>query len=160
MRKAFSMITAIFVILLMATVSALVLNVSSKTVKSTTIQYKQEQAILYAKSYTELAIMYATANDATSGVNCAENINGVIGTNADIGDGYDVQVRIGYIGNSLVCSGTRKLNDQTIPIVTPNELQIIVDVYIRYRDPSVIAAWGTSTDVPWITYHRRTLQKL
>jgi len=159
MRKAFSMITAIFVILLMATVSALVLNVSSKTVKSTTIQYKQEQAILYAKSYTELAIMYATANDPTSG-NCAENINGVIGTNADIGDGYDAQVRIGYIGNGLACSTSRELNDQTISIATPNELQIIVDVYIRYRDPSVIAAWGTSTGAPWVTYHRRTLQKL
>ena len=94
MRKAFSMITAIFVILLMATVAGLILNVSSKTVRTTTMQYKQEQAILYAKSYTELAIMYATANDPTSGGNCAQNIIGKLGTNAAInaGNGYRVEV--------------------------------------------------------------------
>ncbi len=160
MRKAFSMITAIFVMLLMATVSILILNISSKTIKSTTMQYKHEQAILYAKSYTELAILYATANDATSGTNCAENINAVIGDNASIGNGYDIQTRISYIGNALVCSTTRELNDQTVPITTSNELQIIVDVYVRYRDPDVIAALGTEVGVPWITYHRRTLQKL
>jgi len=160
MRKAFSMVTALFVIVLMATVSALILNISAKTVKTTTTQYRQEQAILYAKSYTELAIMYATANNAQSGSNCAEDINGNIGDDVNNGDGYDIQVRISYIGNSLVCSGTRMLNDQTISITTNNELQIIVDVYVRYRDPEVIAAWGTSVGAPWVTYHRRTLQKL
>jgi len=160
MRKAFSMVTAIFVMLLMATVSLLILNISAKTVKATTMQYKQEQAILYAKSYTELAIMYATANDAQSGTNCAQDINGIIGSNVNHGDGYKIETRISYIGNALVCSSTRILNDQSVPITTPSELQIIVDVYVSYRDPDVIAAWGSTTNVPWLTYHRRTLQKL
>ena len=160
MRKAFSMITAIFVILLMASVSILILDLSAKTVKATTTQYKHEQAILYAKSYTELAIMYATANDAAAGTTCAENINGTVGLDVDNGDGYDIQTRMSYIGNGLVCSNTRILNDQTNPITTANQLHVIIDVYVRYRDPEVIAAWGTNVGAPWITYHRRTLQKL
>ncbi len=162
MRKAFSMITAIFVILIMATLAAFILNISSKAVSTTLFQYKKEQAVLYAKSYTELAILAATANDSNVS-NCAENINGFIdGTQTEVrnGKGYEVQTRIAYIGNGLACSGTRILNDQTVPIVTPNETQIIVDVYVRYRDPSAVAAAGIATGAPWVTYHRRTLQKL
>ncbi len=60
MRKAFSMITAIFIIVLMATVGAFILNISAKSVKSTVLQFKREQAILYARSYTGLAIMAAS----------------------------------------------------------------------------------------------------
>ena len=68
MRKAFSMITAIFIIVLMATVGAFILNISAKSVKSTVLQYKREQAILYARSYTELAIMEAsTGTNSISG---------------------------------------------------------------------------------------------
>ena len=64
MRKAFSMITAIFVIVLMATIGAFILNISAKSIKSTVLQFKREQAILYARSYTEAAIMKASANAA------------------------------------------------------------------------------------------------
>jgi len=65
MRKAFSMITAIFIIVLMATVGAFILNISAKSVKSTVLQFKREQAILYARSYTELAIMAASTGTTT-----------------------------------------------------------------------------------------------
>ena len=166
MRNAFSMLTAIFVIVILSSLSLLILNISAKTVKNTTTQYRQEQAILYAKSYTELAILYATANDAQSGLNCAEDINGFIGGDAihvKAGEGYRVQVRISYIGNSLQCSTpSRVLNNQAININEPNELQMIVDVYVQYRDPDVVAALGgaVAANTPWMTYHRRTLQKL
>jgi hypothetical protein len=62
MRNAFSMITAIFIIVLLATVAVFILNISAKTVKDTVFQYKREQAILYARSYTEAAIMKASAS--------------------------------------------------------------------------------------------------
>ncbi len=150
MRKAFSMLTAIFVILIMATVGAFILNISGKSVKTTTMQYKKEQAALYARSYTELAIMAATANDSTVD-ECAKNINGHIGNFIDDligdGDGYSIETHIAYIGNGLVC-GDDILNE--LPIVTPDSLHIIVDVYVTYKDSSLT----------YITYHRRTLQKL
>jgi len=159
MRRGFSLITAIFVIVLMATVSVLILNLAGKNVKLTTYQYRGEQAAILAKSYTELAIMYAMSNDSNTSP-CAEDINGVVGGNTNEGKGYDVQVRISYIGNGLACSSTRILNDQTVPIVTPHEKQIVVDVYVRYKDPDIIGISGSAAAVPWLTYHRRTLQKL
>ncbi len=58
MRKAFSMITAIFVIVIMATIAAFVMNLSGKIVKSTTAQYRDAQASLYAKSYTEFVLSW------------------------------------------------------------------------------------------------------
>ncbi len=162
MRKAFSMLTAVFIIILMATVSAFVVNISGQAVETTVLQYKKEQAVLYSKSYTELAIMAATANDSTAGTapSCAQDIDGRIGTDVNNGIGYDIQTRISYIGNNLKCATTRELNNQAIPIVTDDALHIIIDVYVKYRDPAFIAAAGTATGAPWITYHRRTLQKL
>ena len=62
-RKAFSMITAIVVIVLMASVAVFIMNLSGKMVKETTTQYQREQAILLSKSYTEYAVMAVTANE-------------------------------------------------------------------------------------------------
>jgi len=154
-RKAFSLVTAIIVIVLMATVAMLVMNVSGKIVKETTTQYRKEQAVLLAKSYTEFAIMAVTANDRS--VNCIENINGnnVIANDSN-GQGYQVDTRISYIGNNVTanlgtCATTRQLS---AAVKTPgSDLQIIVDVYVRYKELDNTAA-------DWITYHRRTLQKI
>lgn len=73
MRNAFSMLTAIFLIVLLATIAAFILNISAKTVKDTVFQYKREQAILYARSYTEAAIMKASAN--ASGTTLTGNVD-------------------------------------------------------------------------------------
>lgn len=159
MRKAFSIVTALFVIVLMATVGAFILNISAKSVKATVINYKKEQAVLYAKGYTELAIMAATANDSNV-TNCAETITGSAVPNSSItadpanGIGYDIRVNIAYIGNDLACTTGNILN--TAPVTTPNALHIIVDTFVRYK-PSIDVDAGSSK---WITYHRRTLQKL
>ena len=158
MRKAFSMITAIFIIFLMAGLSVFILNISQKSISTTIIQYKKEQAVLWAKSYTELAIMAATANDSNV-TNCTETITGFVGEDqiaVNNGEGYDINTTISYIGNDLKCSTTHELNDQTIPIITPNSLHIIVDVFVRYKNPAA----NLVGSAPWITYHRRTLQKL
>ncbi len=154
MRKAFSMITAIFIILLMATLAAFILNISGKALSATIFQYKKEQAVLHAKSYTELAIMAVTAND--NNTTCVDDINGFVGESqakVDIGEGYDIQTKISYIGNNLACTNVLNAAD----INTPDTLHIIVDVYVRYKNPAIVAVAGSA---PWITYHRRTLQKL
>ena len=167
MRKAFSMFTAIFVMILMSLLAVFILNISSKAVNATVFSYKKEQAALYAKSYTELAIMAATANDSNV-TNCAETITGFIGQNqvaVNNGEGYDIVTDISYIGNNLACTTTPPSHIlNTTDIETLNTLYIIVDVYVRYRTPSLVTAFvdngGNLVDVPWITYHRRTLQKL
>jgi len=191
MRKAFSMITAIFLIVIMATVAILVFNLSGKMIKTTTTQYKTEQAALLARSYTELAVMAITNYNRNVGNDCIENINGVVngiipgaaasGSSLD-GSGFDVETKIYYIGNNLPCrdSGTnkRKLTDSSLssttvhasykqPGASDNLVGVIIDVFVRYKDPDMVDTYTTTngtapsaTQIPWITYHRRTLQKI
>ena len=161
-RSAFSMITAIFVILIMSSVAAFIMSLSGKLTQETTTQYRKEQAILYAKSYTEFAVMSATSQD------CIRRITANIGVNANkvlLGEGYFVEVDIQYIGNELngigACSPTNILGNL---IVNPQSkgTVILVDTYVHYRDPdnpntTTANNWDT---YPGITYHRRTLQRL
>ena len=145
MRKAFSMITAIIVIVLMATVAMFIMNLSGKMVKGTTTQFQREQAILLAKSYTEYAIMAATANEHTGG-QCLTDISGNYGGN----DGYDINVKISYIGRDLDGSCRILSNDVN---TTKSPLNIIVDVFVSYPDLD-------HPDDLKMTYHRRSLQKI
>ncbi len=154
-RKAFSMLTALVVIILMATVAAFVMNLSGKIVKSTTTQFQHEQAELYAKSYTEYAILATTGNDRSG--DCFETVSGTIGT-PTTGNGYRVRTHVSYIANGTDvdlsnCSATRILSNSVNTATTP--LTIIIDAYVDYKDPD-----NTGTNAPWMTVHRRTVQKI
>ena len=148
MRKAFSMLTAIFIIVLMASVAAFIINLSGKMVKGTTVQFQREQAVLLSKSYTEYAIMAVTANEHNSS-NCLNTITGTYGTGPGA---YNIEVDISYIGDTnLNASCTNRLSTA---VVTPKSpLNIIVDVFVRYQDI------GHPDDLN-MTYHRRSLQKI
>ena len=155
-RKAFSMVTAIVVIVLMATVAILVMSISGKIVKETTAQYQEEQAALLANSYTEYAVMAVTANDRNTTAKCLITIKGTTGdaTTADPKNGYRIRTHISYIGtNAMVgsCTATRILSSTVATSSTP--LTIIVDAYVDYKDLDNSAG-------PNMTYHRRTVQKI
>jgi type II secretory pathway pseudopilin PulG len=177
MRKAFSMITAVFVIIIMATLAIFVLNLAGKITQETAVQYRQEQAALLARSYTELAVLAVINHDRNQSTpSCIENIDGAVngllpggavtGNSGGSSGGYYVETRIYYIGDGLPCSETRKLNDSNSTMNSPTTLQtdynntaasdaiaaIMVDVFVSYKDP----------DAPnnLIKYHRRTLQKI
>ena len=141
-RKAFSLIMAIIVIVLMATVAMLIMSMSGKMVKGTTNQYQHEQAVLYAKSYTEYAIMAVMANDRN--VTCLNTIDGVI-------DNYTIRTEISYIGDIEVADCTRPLSSTVANLNSP--LNIIVDVFVSYPDLD-------HPDDINMTYHRRSLQKI
>lgn len=177
MRNAFSLITAVFVIIIMATLAAFVFNISAKTVQETTSQYREEQAALLARSYTELAVMAVINHDRNQTTpSCIEDIDGsvnglipggsVTGNSGGSSGGYTVETRIYYIGNNLPCSETRKLNDSTSSINSSTLLvsdynntlasdaiaAILVDVFVSYKNPD--------TPTHTIKFHRRTLQKI
>ena len=148
MRSAFSMIMAISVIVIMATVAMFVTNLSSKSVKATTAQYQRAQAMLYAKSYTEFAILAVTAHDRSS--NCVDTINGNIG-NINQG-GYAIRTQISYIGlASEIGNCGRQLSTNVSTSSTP--LTIIIDAFVDYKD------LDNTNDVN-LTVHRRTIQKI
>lgn len=151
MRKAFSMVTAIFVILILATIAMLSLSMVANIAQSTTMQYRKEQAQLYAKSYTELAIMSITEYDRVTNNNCVNNINGVVGTAAN---GYTVNTVISYIGGTGVPVACNKPANPDVASFAANNTvaAAIIDVYVSYLD--------TATSHNPIVYHRRTLQKI
>jgi len=148
-RKAFSMLTAIVVIVLMASVGAFVMSLSGKMVKTTITQFQREQAMLLAKSYTEYAIMAVMSNNRTT--NCLGNITGTaLGA-------YNITVNISYIGRNIadpsgVPNTCPNILSQAV-ITTDSPINIIVDVYVRYND------LDNAAGAP-ITYHKRTLQKI
>jgi len=152
MRSAFSMLTAIVIIVLMSSVAAFVVNLSGKMSQETTLTYQKEQAALYAKSYTELAIMAATSQV------CIQGIRDQIG-NPAIGNGYNIIVNVQYIGNEL--NGVANCNTLGVAIATANSQRgsIIIDTYVQYINPNHPNI-GTLVPVPLITFHRRTLQRL
>ena len=143
-RKAFSMLTALFVIVIMASVGAMVMSLSGKMVKTTTTQFQREQAMLLAKSYTEYAIMAVMANNRA--ITCLNTING-----NNILNTYNVTVNIAYISNGGVVNCANILSNG---VITPqSQLNILIDVYVRYPDFDNPANQN-------ITYHKRTLQKI
>lgn len=160
-RKAFSLLTAIFVIVIMAGVGALVMSLSGKLVKETTTQFQREQAMLLAKSYTEYTIMAVMANDRNGTNSCLHTINSdnVIRNESD--GGFEVRVNIAYIGNGNgeidSCETIKPTSVlSNVAVTTKSPLNIIVDVYVKYKDFD----HHDPGNEPWITYHKRTLQKI
>ena len=168
-KKAFSMITAIFVIVIMSAVTALIMNVTGKTLKETTQQYQKEQAALLARSYTELAIWQVLNYDRTVTPDCLTTFNRHFG---DANNGYDILVNIKYLGNATLlngCNQTISPNGGIVPgtatwvnnngIGMNKTISLVIDTYVRYKDfddPSASVANGNRR----VTLHRRTLQKL
>ena len=166
-KRAFSMITAIFVIVIMATVTSLIMNLTGKTVKETTQQYQKEQAQLLARSYTELAILQVLDYNRTTTPNCLQSITDHFGEAGD--DGYDISINIKYIGNDSLLDGCAQtiLSDGTVGTASAGNatwtsnsigidktISLIIDTYITYKD------FDDPTTNRKITFHRRTLQKL
>ena len=154
-KRAFSMVTAIFVIFIMSSLTALIMNVTGKTVKSTTTQYQKEQAMLLARSYTELAVLYVIHYDRVSNNDCLKQINGEFG---DPNNKYIVRVDISYIGNSNSkilpnCSKNITPAWNTTNLTSFNSsISLIIDTYISYKD------FDDLTSDRNVTFHRRTVQ--
>jgi type II secretory pathway pseudopilin PulG len=153
-RDGFSMVTAIFVIFIMASLTALIMNVTSKTVKATTQQYQKEQASLLARSYTELAMLYAINYDRVTNDNCIESIDATFGDPSNL---YTVKTNLQYIGNSVLLPNCSTNITPTWSVNNPtgfdSAISIVIDVYVTYKD------FDDPTDRN-ITFHRRTVQKL
>ena len=154
-KRAFSMVTAVFVIFIMGSITALIMNVTGKSLKLTTTQYQKEQAMLLARSYTELAMLYVIHHNRVSNNNCLEQINGVFG---DPNNLYSIRVDIKYIGNSQLLPNCPKNITPTWSVANPtgfdSSISLIIDTYISYKDFDDLSGDRN------ITFYRRTVQKL
>ncbi|MBD3794903.1 MAG: type II secretion system protein [Epsilonproteobacteria bacterium] len=155
-KRAFSMVTAIITIVFMATLTALIMNVTSKTLQATSIMYQKEQASLLARSYTELAVLYVSGYERTPNSGCVETINSTFGENGNL---YTITSTIKYIGNSannnLPCTTSNILASwSSVNSGFDQTLSIVIDTYVKYK---ILDDTNINRDV---TFHRRTLQKL
>lgn len=180
---AFSIATAIAVMLIMGILSSFVLSISSSTAKETYAQYRKEQAALLAQAYTEAAILQVLQTNILVGNNCTTALNANITTTvlgaatsgvaliASEGRGYNVSVNVQYIANGLTNINTTTLCPNTLNVDSAGlfldfnasfgvaalaKKSILIDVYVRYKDPMHTNVAAS----PWINYHRRTLQKI
>ena len=72
MKKGFSLIMAIFFVILIATLGMMSMSLSSKMVKQSSDIYLKEQAELYAMSATSLAVLAMQGTDYN--INCEQNL--------------------------------------------------------------------------------------
>lgn len=141
-KNAMAMIMAIAVIVVLGTIMALSLSLTSQTTKRTTDIYLYEQSALYAKSAAELALLDIAENGCQNTFNT--DFDGTI---------YDANITMRYIyteanTNVAGASCNEYINN---PYIQTDE-----------QNGSVLMDITVSTDVGSepIRYFRRTIQKL
>jgi len=143
MRRGFTLLSAIFLMVLVATLMVLAFSLSTQTAKQTGDIYLQEQGQLLARSATEFALLAISGHDNSA--NCIEQINLEYPQGSPI---FDINMSLYYIGNGLPCNAGHLL-DNTIATQESNGT-VLIDTFVSYVDP------GTEERV---VFHRRTIQK-
>lgn len=135
-RSGFAMIMAIAVIVILGTIMALSLALTTETTKRTVDIYLYEQVALHAKSAAELALLEIAKNG------CQNSYNTTLDTF------YDVNVAMRYVYETSIVGCTDYFN-----ITTPEQSgSVLMDVTVSVNDATI------STEP--IRYFRRTIQKL
>ena len=143
-RSGIAMIMAIAVILVLSTIMALTLQMTTQTTKQTVNDYLHEQAILLTRSATEYALLRISGRDRIAN-GCLTTLTG---THNQI---FDIDISIRYIGLAECNAAATYINRANVDDIDSIG-SAILDVVISVNDENV-------TTEP-IRYHRRTLQKL
>ena len=146
-RSGFAMITAIFFMVIIATLLSFMLSTTAETANRTTNSYLNEQAQLLAKSAVEYAILAVSGRDRSGASGCLEVINTQY--SPDGSAMFDINLTIRYIGFDSLAGCTAYVGE--IQTAESNGTMMI-DVYVSDNA-------GMNLNEP-ISYHRRTLQKL
>ncbi len=151
------MLMAIIVIVIVGTLMALMISMSTTSLKRTANLYLNEQAMLLARSATEYALLAISGTDRTTG--CLTSINTTYNPDSSAGSTpmFTISINIQYIGLSGGNANNECLiveNFITNANVTAPESKgsALIDVVVE-TDPTL------NIGEP-IRYHRRTLQKL
>ncbi|MCK9491994.1 MAG: hypothetical protein M0Q24_07880 [Sulfurimonas sp.] len=137
-RSGFAMMMAIIVIVIISTIMALSLALTTQTAKRTTDIYLYEQAVLYSKSAAELALLRIAETGSCTTI-----------PSYTIGNIYDINVSVRYVYRGLVCGGD---NDYFTTIQTDEQNgSVLMDI--------TVTANPDGTTEP-IRYFRRSIQKL
>jgi type II secretory pathway pseudopilin PulG len=147
MRRGFSLITALVFMILVATLGALALSLSTSSVKQTSDLYLKEQAELLALSATEYALLAISAHNFNA--NCLNTINSTY-TQDGATTLFDINITLYYLGNGLPANCNTLTNNLNNIDTNDSNRTVIIDTIVS-------SATGISTEP--IRYHRRTIQK-
>jgi len=151
MRNGFSLITAIIFIVLIATIGALALSLSTQSVKQTGDLYLQAQADLLAQSGTELALLALSTHEINTTNGCINTVLAQYPDNAN--PMFNIEVSIQYMGRGLPdgAGGGGNCDLVSNAVVTDDSNVTLI------MDTVVTSVVGVATEP--IRIHRRTLQK-
>lgn len=147
MKKGFSLLTAVMFLVLVATLGALALSLSTQTTKQTSDLYLKEQAELLLQSGTEYALLAISAHEYNT-TTCLQQINSTYTNNGTTLFDINMTLRYFYTGgtNCPAPDGTTTARIDT----NESNMTVMIDTYVTSRT-------GISTEP--IRLHRRTLQK-
>ncbi len=138
MRPAFTLLSAIFLMVLVAVLMMLTLSLSSQTSKQTSDLYLQEQAQLLAKSSTEFALLAISAHD-----NSVDCVNSMSLNYAQ----FNIYMKMYYLGSGLPAACDTLDNGIG---TAESSGTVIVDTTVTYQDQETKET---------VRYFRRTIQK-
>ena len=148
MRRGFGLITAIVIMITVATLMTLMIGLSSTSVKVTMDIYLKEQAELLSRSATEFALLAISGHN--NSVDCIQNIN--ISYPEGANPTHDANITIWYIGSGLPAACTNVLPFANNIATNESNLTVLIDTVITVNQVN------TGITEP-IRVHRRTLQK-
>ncbi|NOX16490.1 MAG: type II secretion system protein [Epsilonproteobacteria bacterium] len=140
MRKGFSLLTAIIFLVLVATISAISISLSTQSVKQTGDIFLKTQAELLLRSGTEYAMLAMSGNNYSN--SCLNSVN------MTYNNMFDINVTIMYIGNGLVTAGCTQIG--TDINTSESNRTAIIDIWVRTKKDILPEP---------IVIHRRTIQK-
>nr|WP_315519951.1 type II secretion system protein [uncultured Campylobacter sp.] len=149
MRRGFTLIAAIFFVVIASSICMLALSIASTSVKQNSEIYLREQSELVARAATEYAMLAIIGNDFST--TCLGNQSKEASENkpitGDFGDLFTFVVYVKYFGDM----GEACKNKEAVIVKGPNQGTIMLDVFVSSKP-------GKASNP--INFHKRTLQKL
>ena len=140
-RSGIAMIMAITVIVIISTIMALSLAMTSQTTKRTADLYLYEQSVLLSKSATEYALLRVAQDGPCSHIN---------DLNFKQDNIYDINITLQYIYTApSPCTAAQTYTTVTTP---EQNGSILIDVTVSVNDTTIVSE-------P-IRYFKRTMDKL
>ncbi len=149
MKRGFSLLTAIIFVVVLATLAALALSMSTQSVKETNDVYLKAQAELLAKSATEYAIMAITAHERNATNGCLNEIHASHRVNGE--DWFNIDIEFRYFRDNTADATIVPCNTFAEDVAT------LQSHYLVQIDTTVTTSADISTEP--IRYFRRTIQR-
>ena len=149
MRRGFTLIAAIFFVVIASSICMLALSIATTSVKQNSEIYLREQSELVARAATEYAILAIISNDFSTTClgNQSENASEDNPISGEFGELFTFKVYVKYFGDM----GDACKNKDAVIVKGANQGTIMLDVFVGSKP-------GKASNP--INFHKRTLQKL